>query len=100
MKKVSTYDSEFKRNVVNLCKDSGRSVISISKEMGIGESTLHKWIKGYSQGSSFPGKGHVEASQAELVALRKELNHVRLERDILKKAVAIFSGPQGKGTHS
>ena len=97
---MRTYDSEFKLNVVNLCKTSGRSVLSISKEMGIASSTLHKWIKANSEGSSFPSKGHVEVSQEELVALRKELHHVRLERDILKKAVAIFSVSPGKGINS
>lgn len=48
---------------------------------------------------SFPGKGQVRSSEEELIALRKELNHVRQERDILRKAVAIFSVPQGKGTN-
>src|SRR5438128_594947 len=100
MKKMRTYDSEFKLNVVNLCKTTDRSVATISKEMGVASSTIHKWIHAHSEGSSFPGKGHVEASQEELVALRKELHHVRLERDILKKAVAIFSVPQGKGSSS
>ena len=50
--------------------------------------------------SGFPGKGHQKSLDAELIALSKELHHVRQERDILKKAVAIFSVPQGKGTHS
>lgn len=100
MTKTRAYDSEFKLNVVNLCKGSERSVRAIAKEMGIATSTVHKWIQAHSQGSSFPGKGNVEATSAELVALRKELNHVRQERDILKKAVAIFSNPQGKGTNS
>ena len=98
MKKMKTYDSEFKLNIVNLCKTSGRTVATISKEMGVASSTIHKWIASHSEGSSFPGKGHVEASQEELVALRKELHHVRLERDILKKTVAIFSVPQGRGS--
>lgn len=40
----------------------------------------------------------VKASEEEVKALRKELAHVRQERDILKKALAIFSGPQGRGT--
>jgi len=60
------------------------------------------WVRDYKQegDQSFPGKGQIKSSEEELRALRKELLHVRQERDILKKAVAIFSGPQGKGINS
>lgn len=97
---MRTYDKEFKINAVNLQKSSGRSIKVIAEELGIGKSTLSKWIRQHTQDGqdSFPGKGHVKAYEEELRALRKELLHVRQERDILKKAVAIFSGPQGKGT--
>lgn len=99
---MRNYDQEFKLNAVKLYKESGRSLKSISDELGIAATTFHKWVQTYKQEgeASFPGKGHVKSSDAELLALRKELHHVRLERDILKKAVAIFSVPQGKGTSS
>ena len=94
------YDKDFKINAVNLQKSSGRSIGTIAQELGLATSTLSKWIRVYTQDGqeSFPGKGHVKAYEEELRGLRKELLHVRQERDILKKAVAIFSGPHGKGT--
>ena len=94
------YDKEFKINAVNLYKSSGRSLKTIGQELGLATSTMSKWVRQYSRDGdgSFPGKGRAKASEEELRALRKELAHVRQERDILKKAVAIFSGPQGKGT--
>lgn len=96
---MRTYDKEFKINAVNLQKSSGRSITTIARELGVGVSTLSKWIQQFSQDGqgSFPGKGHVKTHEEELRALRKELLHVRQERDILKKALAIFSVPQGKG---
>lgn len=96
------YDKEFKLNAVNLYKSSGRSLTTIANELGLATSTLGHWVKDYKKDGtqSFPGKGQVKSSEEELRALRKELMHVRQERDILKKAVAIFSGPQGKGTNS
>lgn len=99
---MKNYDQEFKLNALKLHKESGRSVNSIADELGVPTTTFHQWVQAYKKegGASFPGKGHVKSSDAELIALRKELHHVRLERDILKKAVAIFSVPQGKGTHS
>ncbi|OJW47897.1 MAG: hypothetical protein BGO67_03130 [Alphaproteobacteria bacterium 41-28] len=96
---MRTYDKDFKINAVNLYKSSGRSLKTIAEELGPATSTLSQWVQDYKKegGQSFPGKGKVKSSEEELKALRKELAHVRQERDILKKAVAIFSGPQGKG---
>lgn len=97
---MRTYDRDFKINAVNLYKSSGRSMKTIAEELGLATSSLSNWVRQYSENAqeSFPGKGQVKASEEEVRALRKELIHVRQERDILKKAVAIFSAPQGKGT--
>jgi len=99
---MRTYDKEFKINAVKLCKNNDRSISLIARELGLAGSTLSKWIREYKENEdeSFPGKGKVKSSEEEVIALRKELNHVRQERDILKKAVAIFSSPQGRGTNS
>ncbi len=99
---MRTYDKEFKINAVNLYKSSGRSLKTIADELGLAMSTLSHWVQDYKKEGtqSFPGKGQVKSSEEELRALRKELIHVRQERDILKKALAIFSGPQGKGINS
>ena len=99
---MRTYDKDFKINAVNLYKSSGRSINALAEELGLSTSTLSTWIRKYRQEGelSFPGKGQVKASEEEVRALRKELMHVRQERDILKKALAIFSGPHGKGINS
>ena len=99
---MRTYDKEFKINAVNLYKSSGCSLKKIADELGLSTSTLSHWVQDYKKEGpqSFPGKGQVKSSEEELRALRKELIHVRQERDILKKALAIFSGPQGKGINS
>lgn len=99
---MRNYDKDFKLNAIKLYQESGRSMNSISDELGIPSTTFHQWITAYKQegDAGFPGKGNPKSSEAELISLRKELQHVRQERDILKKAVAIFSVPHGKGTHS
>jgi transposase len=99
---MRTYDKEFKIDAVNLFKSSGRSMKQIAQELGLATSSLSKWIKEYSQNGDkcFPGKGHANIYEEEVKALRKELLHTRQERDILKKALAIFSTPQGKGMNS
>jgi len=99
---MRNYDQDFKVNAIKLYKESGRSMNTIADELGVPSTTFHQWVQAYKKEgeASFPGKGHVKSSEAELIALRKELHHVRLERDILKKAVAIFSVAPGKGTPS
>jgi transposase len=96
---MRTYDKDFKINAVNLYKSSGRSLNTIAQELGLSTSTLSKWVCQYNEDGdgSFPGKGQAKSYEEEVRALRKELIHVRQERDILKKAVAIFSEPRGKG---
>ena len=94
------YDKEFKINAVKAYLSNDKSIEQIASDLGISRASLGHWIKQYKRegDKSFPGSGHVV--EEELRALRRELYLVRQERDILKKAVAIFSEPRGKGTNS
>ena len=92
-KKQRTYDKEFKQNAVNLYLNADRSYDEVGEELGIPGSTLASWVgsKKKNGAEAFPGKGHFKPSDAEVMQLRKELMIVREERDILKKALGIFS---------
>jgi transposase len=65
----------------------------IARDLGVNVNTLADWKKEYCREHREPASaGKVgETSEAELARLRRELRRVRLERDILKKAVSIFS---------
>ncbi|MFN6415656.1 MAG: transposase [Pseudomonadota bacterium] len=95
---MRNYDKEFKLNAVKLYKESGRSMNSVADELGIPFTTFHQWVTAYKKegDTGFPGKGNPKSSEAELNALRKELHHVRQERDILKKQWPFFQYPKGK----
>jgi transposase len=75
------YDDEFKREAVRKIHD-GQSVASVARELGCAESLLHRWKRDAVEASS--------DSEEELIALRKRLREVEMERDILKKAALIF----------
>ncbi len=75
------YDNEFRENVVKKILD-GQSVASVSGELGVAESLLHKWKK-----SKFETSLDLEKENLEL---KKKLREVEMERDILKKAALIF----------
>lgn len=92
-KKLRNYDKEFKLNAVNLCLTSGRGYGEIAKDLGVPSSTLYTWVEAHQKAGkeAFPRKGHLKPSDAEVAQLRKELAIAREERDILKKALGIFS---------
>lgn len=92
-KKRRSYSREFKLEAVGLVKEGGLSVAQAARDLGIHESALWRWKKQYEDdpAQAFPGKGNLKPEEAELRRLRRELERVRQERDILKKAVGIFS---------
>ena len=85
------YDEEFKRQAVRLYFEQGKSYRVLRAELGVPEATLAGWVNSgkYHQGQS--GKAIDTETLAELKKLRAELLDIREERDILKKALAIFS---------
>ena len=87
------YDRAFKIEAVRLITEERRKVSEVSRELGINPNQLHRWkVKFAEEGqSAFPGKGHLLPEQEELRRLRRQLFDVTEERDILKKAMAIFS---------
>jgi transposase len=87
------FDAEFKREAVRLSYEPGRTMASVARDLGINETNLWRWRKKLVESgeSAFPGTGHVPADQEELRRLRRQLADVTEERDILKKALAVFS---------
>ena len=89
-----SYDREFKINAVKLWRESKKPKESIAKDLGIAKSTLATWVREMERegaGKAFPGEGHIKTSHEELFRLKRELTETREERDIQKKALAIFS---------
>ena len=100
------FTEEFKAETVALLEGSGRPLSQVSRELGIEQSVLRAWrrklrptaaassrpVAPASNGSS-AAAASLAADQAEIRRLRRELERVQMERDILKKAIGIFSGP-------
>ena len=93
VRRRKTYTREFKLEAVRFVHESEKSVAHIAKELGIHPTIIGRWIKQFDQDpeQTFSGKGHLKDRDEEVRRLRRELERVTQERDILKKAVAIFS---------
>ena len=80
------YDAEFKRQTVQKVLD-GQSVRSVSRELGVTESQIHKWRRAaLSNGDS----QHSGAQLTETQLLKKRIRELEMENEILKKAALIF----------
>jgi transposase len=88
-----SFDRAFKMEAVRLVTEGRRKVAAVARDLGISANLLHRWKQQFSEngGQAFPGKGHQSAEQEELRRLRRQLADVTEERDILKKALAVFS---------
>jgi transposase len=89
-----TFTEAFKREAAQLAIDRG-NVSEVARELGIGDSALHRWKAALEQERTgnlkraFPGRGNPQ--DEELAKLQRELARVKMENEILKKAVGIFS---------
>jgi len=83
------YTEEFKRETVELIQKSGKTQAQLSRELGISDNNLSRWLQKY--GQEAPQDKGQSVSQADYQAIQVELRRVTEERDILKKALNIFS---------
>ncbi len=91
MKKIyKNYDEEFKKRAVEFVYSQEITIKEASKNLDIPESTLRDWCKKYGPRSEYYPNIKAEDNQ-EIIRLKKELSRTKEERDILKKALTIFS---------
>jgi transposase len=103
MKKRRRFDREFKDMVVQLSYNRD-DITALAAEMDLRPDLIYRWRKEAEvhQGARYPGQGNkiLTEDQKEIVRLKKQLRDAQLERDILKKAVSIFSKSDGKYSNS
>lgn len=86
-RQYNTYDEEYKKTIVNLY-ESGKGISELSREYGIGKSTIDSWIKKFKTITTSTGE---ITNNDEIIKLKKQLYEKEQEVEILKKAMAIFS---------
>lgn len=85
------YSDEFKREVLAMAAEGKRSIAQIERELDITAGLIYKWQQRYRVQADRLEPSEEGAEQAELRRLRRELAIVKQERDILKKAIQVFS---------
>lgn len=110
--KKGTYDEQFKSDAVALL-ESGRKAAQLARELGVSPWNLRDWKERYGAGTAAvsqpqarsaglanAGGSSTVAAAVEIAALRHELDSIRAQNDILKKALAIVAQPEGNDTPS
>ncbi len=85
------FDEQFKRDAVRLMTEGGRTATEVSRDLGVGLTQLRRWQEKYA-GVKAEKRS---AEEIENDKLRRELAQVKEEREILKKALAVFSRRPG-----
>ena len=85
------YTAEFKREAVRLVTEGGLSMAQVARDLGLDDNLVSRWKKEAEQNGQRAFPGQVHPQDEELARLRRENDVLRQEREILKKAISIFS---------
>jgi transposase len=96
-----SFTDDYKRQAVDLLASSGCSIGSVAKELGLRDSVLRRWVEQRGASRRPPARRPIAQATlpsadhaAEIARLQRENERLRMERDILKKSIAIFAGFQ------
>ena len=87
------FSREFKVEAVRLVRERGVTVAQAARDLDVHENLLRKWVRSFAADpqQAFPGQGQMKPEQQEIERLRREVQKLKAERDILKKAAAYFA---------
>ena len=84
------YDEDFKQGAVALVVETGKPIAQVARELGVNEGTLGNWCA-KARRDADGGNGELgESERAELARLRRENTELRMQRDVLKRSVALW----------
>lgn len=90
-----SFSEEFKRDAVALVLEEDRSIADVARSLGIGETNLGNWVR-QARVDRGEREGLTTSERAELVELRREVSRLRMERELLKRATAVWVKESGQ----
>jgi len=84
------FDEDFKQGAVRLVLETGKPIARVARDLGVNEGTLGNWVVRERSRQQGEGAPLSVDERAELAALRKEIAELRMQRDVLKRSVALW----------
>ncbi|MGH3261741.1 MAG: transposase [Trebonia sp.] len=84
------FDADFRHGAVQLVSETGKPIAQVARELGVNEGTLGNWCASERRRREDGKAALSEDERAELVRLRKEITELRMQRDVLKRSVALW----------
>jgi transposase len=84
------FDEDFKQGAVRIVRETGKPIAQVARELGINEGTLGNWCVKDRRQREGSGGSLSEDERAELVRLRRENAELAMQRDVLKRSVALW----------
>ena len=99
-KKRGRYSAAYKRQAIEMALSSDRTIADIERELGLTKGLLTQWVHRARLGGEeiFKGDGEFSPESEEIRRLKRENQSLRLDNEILKKTIAIFTHPPKKGS--
>ena len=92
------FDADFKEGAVRLVRETGKPVAQVARDLGINEGTLGNWVNADKRRRGEADGALSEDERAELARLRRENAELAMERDVLKRSVALWSRTRWAGS--
>ena len=86
--KGNRYDEEFKKMIIELLNSKQKTISELTREYGLSKATIYNWKKLYSE---ITIDENTTTNNKEIYEMKKEINRLKEENEILKKAMAIFA---------
>ena len=84
------FDEDFKAGAVRLVFETGKPIAQVARELGVNEGTLGNWVAAARRARDGGNAPLTEDERAELARLRRENGELRMQRDVLKRSVALW----------
>jgi transposase len=84
------FDEDFRQGAIRIVRETGRPIAQVARELGINEGTLGNWCIKDRRSRAGSGEALSEDERAELVRLRRENAELAMQRDVLKRSVALW----------
>ena len=84
------FDQDFREGAVRLVRETGKPIAQVARDLGINEGTLGNWVNQAKAAAGRGSGGLSESEREELARLRRENAELAMERDVLKRSVALW----------